>query len=416
MLAGNSVTTRETGPIVVFARQLPHPPRGGGDLRTWHLIRGLAERGEVSVFGHDSLLTPRPAGVRHWEVGSGPPPPTERLRAGVFAGLGERPNAHPTDLLFTESLAEQICDFVRTVDPGLVVVDGVDLHRFIEVLRPLAPRLILNTHNIEGQLHADLIGARTDPLSRLLARRWLELEAAAFGAVDQVWVCSDREVALARSLYPGSASVVAVPNVVDVGAEGPAADGREPAELVYPASFAYPPNVRAAERLLERVFPAVAAAIPDARLVLAGMRPTQVMLDTAERDDRVVVTGAVDEMGPWLRRATVMPIPLVEGGGTRLKALEAFAAGLPVVSTAKGVEGLDVRAGEHYIAAETDEAFARELIDLIRSPDRYRALTARAHRLVRERYAPPAAATCVASALDALGLRPSEAVNRKSLT
>jgi glycosyltransferase involved in cell wall biosynthesis len=102
----------------------------------------------------------------------------------------------------------------------------------------------------------------------------------------------------------------------------------------------------------------------------------------------------------------VMPVPLFAGSGTRLKVLEAFAAGLPVVSTPKGVEGLDVRAGEHFLTAHSAEEFT-DAINMLWSDNALGADLARsASRLVRERYTWPCARRALAAAVADLATEP----------
>ena len=128
------------------------------------------------------------------------------------------------------------------------------------------------------------------------------------------------------------------------------------------------------------------------------------MLAAAARDPRIEVTGQVVDTLPYMRAATVLPIPLQEGGGTRFKALEAFASGLPVVSTAKGVEGLDVTAGEHYLQAETTTEFVDAIATLLEDEALRRRLADRALTVVRDSYSYPVAERRIHEALAGLGV------------
>ena len=122
--------------------------------------------------------------------------------------------------------------------------------------------------------------------------------------------------------------------------------------MTFPAMFAYPPNEAAALFLAREVLPHMAGHFEELELVLVGRNPTEAMLEAASTDARVVVTGAVPDVRPYLAEAGAVPMPLFDGSGTRLKALEAFAAGAPVVSTAKGLEGLEAMPEVHYLRAE----------------------------------------------------------------
>ena len=111
-------------------------------------------------------------------------------------------------------------------------------------------------------------------------------------------------------------------------------------------------------------------------------------MDTAglALDDTVRLTGFVEDVRVPVAEAAVCVTPIRQGGGTRLKILEAMALGTPVVATAKGAEGLDVVDGEHLLLADDPEAFARRTVELLNGPDLRSRLSAAARRLVETRY------------------------------
>ncbi|MFL5887277.1 MAG: glycosyltransferase family 4 protein [Thermoleophilaceae bacterium] len=366
---------------LVLAMKLPFPSRGGGDLRTAQTVDALARLGPVEVVapaGRDPAAEPPLAWLRD-------------------------PLGHPAERWFTRADAEEVARIGRELKPHVAVLEMLWLHRYIDVVRELGCKLVLNAHNLEGSMYEELAAARGDAASAKAAERARAIESVAFTAVDQVWLCSERDAARVETAGLRDGGLAVVPNAVDVSRYEHLERDEEPATLLYPANYAYPPNRTAARRLLE-IFPAFAERVRDARLVLLGDRPTADMREASARDARIEVTGPVDDSLPFLASATVMPVPLVEGGGTRLKVLEAFAAGLPVVSTAKGVEGLDVVAGEHYVAAESNDDFVSALAHLCSDRAARVRLTDRGRQLVRERYSWDAARVAIADALKELGV------------
>jgi len=171
------------------------------------------------------------------------------------------------------------------------------------------------------------------------------------------------------------------------------AERRDPGALVYPARFDFWRNEEAARLLLDDVLPHV----PDATLTLVGMSPPEWLRERAS--EQVHVTGPVPDIRPYLAAAAVMPVPLMAGAGTRLKVLEAFAVGLPVVSTAKGVEGLALQPGEHYVQAETAPEFVAALEQLRAEPARADRLVTDARAWVQEHGSVAALDRAVARAL-----------------
>src|SRR5207302_6064687 len=128
------------------------------------------------------------------------------------------------------------------------------------------------------------------------------------------------------------------------------------------------------------VLPAVRRRVPGARLTIVGKGPSPELLALASADDHVHVAGHVPDVAPYFRTADVLAVPLEAGGGTRLKILEAFAAGLPVVGTPVGCEGITADDGVHLVVAERRDC-AEAVAELMLDPSRRRALASRATQL-----------------------------------
>ena len=110
----------------------------------------------------------------------------------------------------------------------------------------------------------------------------------------------------------------------------------------------------------------------------------------------------MDETIPLLQRALLMPVPLTAGSGTRFKVLESLAAGLPVVSTAKGVEGLELISGIHYFAAESPAQFVEAALDLRDDPDRWEAIVAEGLRVIEAKFSPEVLKQAIFDVLETL--------------
>jgi glycosyltransferase involved in cell wall biosynthesis len=380
----------------VIAQRRPHPARGGGELRVGQTIDGLAQLAEVSVF----VLEDVPAAVQHAD--------DRASQRQALAWLRE-PGAHPSDLWWTPDALTAVRDVLSRVRPDVVVVEHLWMRGALPAARAAGCRVVLDAHNVEAQVHEDLAssaeGGAPRALARRLAVRTAEIETATVHAVDQVWAPSDEDVQRLASRYAPAASLHVIPNGVALdGASlggSRTCSGRSPC-LLFPASFGYPPNVAAALFLADEVLPLVQRDVVDARLVLAGhLPPSALRAIAAERPD-VTVTGTVAEMAPYFAEATVVPVPLAEGGGTRYKILEAFAAGVPVVTTAKGIEGIAAQPGRDYLPANTAEEFAEAIVRLAAAPAQAARLTASARQLVRQRYSREATDALIATAVAAL--------------
>jgi polysaccharide biosynthesis protein PslH len=200
-------------------------------------------------------------------------------------------------------------------------------------------------------------------------------------AVAAVTAPTDEEAALFERW--GARTVVVVPNGVDVHdiAHQPPKAGTG---IVLVAYLRWRPNVEAALELTDRILPYVRARVPDATLRLVGNDPPPEVLN--RRGAGVEVIGPVDDVLPHLHRSRVTVLALRAGGGTRIKALEALAAGVPVVATPFAVGGLGLSDGEHLLLGESPAALAEQTIRVLRDDALARHLSLAGRRIVEERY------------------------------
>ena len=213
-------------------------------------------------------------------------------------------------------------------------------------LLPLASRrpVVYSAHNLESVFRTDW-----GPAARVrrFERRLLERSAEA-------WMPSRADAAGARALAPG-ATVRVVPNVVDVAAIRPVRPSGRRALMV--ADFTYRPNREGLEFLISEVLPRAWREAPDLELAVAGRG-----LEVAPLDPRVRLLGFVPSLPPLYADAACAVVPLLSGGGSPLKFVEALAYGLPVVATPKAAAGLDVTAGEHFLEGADGPGLARALV------------------------------------------------------
>jgi len=377
----------------------PYPARSGSPLRCWHNINVLAQRGPVYVFSvgrREPEITAMPI-VSDWvhvdpqQLSSGKCGPLSRL-ARLF-----RQRQYPVDDRALEAMIDRrLRGFIDRLRPDLVILAHWQ-EAFPAALEGFAP-VIADAHNIESLLVRESIGADRSLATlrhRLRAWRWRRRERELFRKARGVWVTSDddaRNVALLGKDLP---KPIVWPNVVDVDYYADVLDGRmslpdgfakNGRTIAFVGFYAWPPNAHAAMTLIEEIFPIVASRFPASRLLLVGKEPTTRMREAAQRDPRIVVTGMVDDVRPYLALTDVCVIPLTQGGGTRLKILESFASGVPVISTAKGAEGLDVRDGEHIVIAQEPARMASAIIECFTDPQARRAQVQNALALVRRGY------------------------------
>jgi glycosyltransferase involved in cell wall biosynthesis len=152
--------------------------------------------------------------------------------------------------------------------------------------------------------------------------------------------------------------------------------GRQPMSLLFVGNFVHPPNADAALRLIADIFPRLQSHFPDLVLQIVGDQPTRSMRQMG--NDKIIITGRVPDVTPYLDGAALVIVPLRLGGGMRVKVLEALAAGKAVVASPLAVEGLDVIDGEHVVLAETDQQFCEAIVRLLADPEDRTSLAKRA--------------------------------------
>lgn len=282
----------------------------------------------------------------------------------------------PSATHFASSLiAERLAALVNAHDFDVVHLEYTEMGYYINACAPA--RTVLVEHDLSfssfSRQRAVGIGERFAAVDRIgggaadvLRQKCFELGACE--QADQVHVMSevDRDV-LATHLSDGMSRIRVVPNGVDTSHFAPPT-AAERHNVLFLGSFPHLPNLDAFEFLTGEVWPAVRQLIPDARITIVGARPPDSVLAWDGREG-ITVLGEVPEVAPHYHSHRALVVPLRAGSGTRLKILEALAGGLPVVSTAIGVEGLELSEPPEVKVADTPEGIARAVADLLNAPD-----------------------------------------------
>ncbi len=255
---------------------------------------------------------------------------------------------------------------------------------------------IFFTHNVEALIWKRHFRVSGNPLWKLFT--WREYRTIArqekrcLRAADHVLTVSgtDRDF-FSRIVSPDKITVI--PTGVDVDYFCPQPAEVRPHSLVFTGSMDWMPNEDAVLYFIEEIFPLVRREAPDATLWVVGRRPSARLVEFAARREGVQVTGAVDDIRPYVAQSEVYVVPLRVGSGTRIKIFEALGMGKAVVSTTLGAEGLPVQNGENILLADEAGEFARRILDLFSTPERRMALGTAARRLVEEKYSWSSVAT-----------------------
>jgi glycosyltransferase involved in cell wall biosynthesis len=367
------------------------PPVSGAKLRDYHLARALGCAGELTCVHY---LDPRQSRPELQDM-----PFCKRLIPV------DRPSAYTVPKIARGLAGRWPLPVLNYTSPAMAaalnqsgaggpfdIVHLDSIHMAAHAERLPTPH-VYDWHNIESEA-MERYGERSPSLphrlyARLTAKRLRALEArllrSAFGHI----VCSERERDQLLAREP-RARVAVVPNGVDTAYFANPTDGVRVRHnrIVFVGSMDYPPNIEAAASFVRETWPSVRTKLPErVSLTIVGANPTPAVLQLAAQP-AVEVTGTVADVRPYYSDAFAAVVPIRSGGGTRLKILEAMAAGVPVVSTPLGAEGLHVSGGRNIVLVEPADAegWAHELALLASNEVRRCELAAAGLDLVRSRY------------------------------
>lgn len=384
--------------LVVMCRRLDRP-YGGAALRNLQNVRALAELGPVDVISVGPAGPPAPVnGVRHYQHIA-----RETNGSSLHRLWNKRwlvsPSAHPmVSALYQESAVAAIRERFQSVSYDVAVVEELGLARYLTDLKFGRCLTVFDAHNLESSLSGDMAESlRSDSLEtwkrRLMDRRLAAAEKHFATAADRIWTCSELDQQGFKGLIGKSTPIDVVPNAIDVSSYvqddrcHEADDWRdEPVVLTYLGAYSYYPNEQAALELINEVLPLLRSRGVPAKVQLIGANPTPAMKAAAHGCDDVEITGPVQSVLPYLKQRCLIVLPIRLGGGTRLKILEAFAASRPVISTAKGAEGIDAEDGQQLLIRESAADLADAAVNLWNDRETRARLCRNALHLVTERY------------------------------
>jgi len=369
--------------LLVLLPSVPARLDSGARIRNAGLLQLLTHDHEVDAiaFGSASDDEALCKLARRTEVVAGPPSRSLVDRANDIAR---------TDLpdmalrLWSPEFMRTVDCFIRQGGYDAVQAEGIEMAPYLAAVRP--ERRIYDAHNAEFLLQRRLANtgsllART--YSRLQWRRLVRFERDVVRDSRMTLAVSNHDANQLRALAGGGADVRVVPNAIDAARYPfrlPAAAGKS--NMLFLGKLDFRPNAVGMEWFIRDVLPHV----PEARLFAVGEGPPEWLIDAGQHDDRIAVTGYVDDERAYIERCGALILPLRTGGGSRLKALVAMASGLPIVSTRFGMEGIDAEPERHFLRAESAAEWIAALRGLLADADLRQRLAAAARTLVEERY------------------------------
>jgi glycosyltransferase involved in cell wall biosynthesis len=368
-----------------------HPTNTGGQVRTLGLLRELHKRHEIHYLAFQDPAHPeavamstgyasRAYPIPHQPPARGSPSFIVQAAANLFSPIPLAVYRYRSaemarkirELRESERFESVVCDFLFPA-PNFDSLAGC----------------VLFEHNVETAIwerHAE--NARNLALRAyftLQARRMFDYERRACRQAGRVIAVSPLDATRMRERF-GLNEVWDVPTGVDVDYFAPREPSEARSDLVFVGSMDWLPNIDAVTYFIEKILPLIRERRPDCSLTIAGRRATPAIQRLADADPRIRVTGTVPDIRPYLWGAAVSIVPLRVGSGTRLKIYEAMAAGVAIVSTTIGAEGLEIHPPDDIRIADDPAAFARECLELIEETATRRRVAEAGRQLVSARF------------------------------
>ena len=376
--------------ILFLSTWFPYPPDNGSKIRAYYLLRALARSHWVTLvaFRPPSGSTnrrfpmPEPNDIQVYPVPADPYHDVNVPRVVKFA------SAIPVACWPSRLMRQTVAEVASSGQWDAVVAFQSSAARY--ALQLLGTPRILDVDVSSSYRRYKQYIQENSHIARLWAWvGWQKTRQYEIRLLRKFQACTlvlSAEADHIKAML-GSAQrlVEVIPNGVDCQHNRPDLAQPVPDTLVYNGALTYSANYDTMQYFLAEIYPLIRQKVPDVSLTITGST-SGVNLAGLPLDASVHLSGYVDDIRPLVAGASVCVVPIRQGGGTRLKILEAMALGTPVVTTSKGAEGLDVVDSQHILLADDPTTFARRTLELLQNPALRQRLATNARRLVEERY------------------------------
>lgn len=358
--------------ILFITPYLPYPPISGGRLQTFLRIKKLKERGNkvylagIAEFGAEENTRELKRYVTEMEVVSATINPSKIIFLLKKSLMQELFSFQPT-------FETKIKSFIKNKNIDIAIYEGLGSAQYREATRNIPS--ILYEHNVEYEIVEQLVSSlRKSPIKILkgkmdekLRNLWLyifsekerklakEFELNSLRKFDLFITCSDRDASILKKDVKDTPHVT-VPWCIEVPNRHHKPEKKDIYNLVFVGSMSWEPNRDAILWFTKEIFPLIRKKINNVRLVIVGSYPFRKILHLHNNKD-IVVKGFIEDISKVWLETDIFIAPIRLGSGVNVKVIEAMSYGIPVVTTAKGAEGLNAIAGEHFLMANTPHEF-----------------------------------------------------------
>ncbi len=400
--------------ILFVSTNLPIPPNNGQAIRTLSIVRALASIGHklsfVSFSSVDGVPAPGELSKLCDEVNILKRDLAMMSNSSGYLGRLAclfRLKPYSVERFRSKEMRSKIQTLLKMAAFDLILCDS--LYVLINVPDTSVP-ILLNCHNVEYMIFERYSQVEKNPLKRLYAsiegRLMRTFERRSCQRATVAMACSTNDRNTLNLLRP-TLPIFVVPNAVDTDfydASETSVSGKAEQILLFQGGMDWYPNRDAVEFFVRSILPKVRIECPGVRFVVAGRNPPAEFVAALSSSGGVEFTGTIPDMRPYLSAATVVVVPLRLGSGTRIKILEACAAGKAIVSTHLGAEGLELESGKEIVLADEPADFAQQVIALLGDPGRRDVIARSARSAIVENYSYPTLKRKLETAIASLAL------------
>jgi len=383
--------------LVWLSHFIPFPPRGGSRQRSFNLIRQISAKYETHLIALNMQgETPERseeyaeefrkfcAEVQIWE----PPYPWRGVQWWGQLAFSPFYRLHyGARALWSPALGRRWEGILDSHPGALVHFDSIDLAMYFP---PAAnSRKVLNHHNCESAMAERRSDKEQNPVKRIYLRQQAgklrRLEQQVCHQFDVNLTVSELDTHTLQARNP-QAHCHVVENGTDTEYFHPSDAEPEPNTLVFAGGLSWYPNISGIRFFVRDIWPILKQKCSGIRMYLAGRSPGLALVQLAQSDSAIELVADPVDIRPWIWKASVFICPIIDGGGTRLKLLDAMAMGKAIVSTTIGAEGLDTREGQEILVADRPEDFAAQVLRVLQDSQLRKHLAAQGRVLVEKVY------------------------------
>jgi len=391
--------------ILWLSHLVPYPPKGGVLQRSYHLLKEISKEHEVDLlaFNQKSLMEPLVPSlaeglaeakdhlgnfcqrVEFFDI------PSDRSSfSKKWLALKSLFTKYPYTLnwLLSDHFHQRVANLVAQEDYDYVHFDTISLAPFLSACKGV--KTSLDHHNVESHMLIRRASKESNLIKKFYfnqeGRRLEQYEKSLCPKFDFNFTCSDLDTERLQVITPES-RIHTVPNGVDIEFFKPSGNKERSSNILFIGTMNWYPNIEAVQFLGEQVWPELKLRLPVATADIVGANPPESIRKFSLEDERFHVHGFVDDIHPILDSAMCYVCPIKDGGGTKLKILDALAMGKAIVADPIACEGIDVEDGVNVLFAETKEEYVECISRVFSEPGLRERLEKNARTLAVEKYA-----------------------------